>query len=1029
MRFMSLVCGHCRRTLEYSGEPPKFCAYCGVALHAAVTITYSPGGAAEVSPNAPTLAYGETRTRGGSGDDTATDNMPQQVGGYRLLRLLGSGGMGAVYEAEAPGGQRVALKLISPEFVKHSTSLERFRQEGQLASLIAHPRCVFVLTADEEQGRPYIVMELMPGTTLKDLVEDCGPLPPQDAVAKILDVVEGLQEAHRLGIVHRDVKPSNCFLLPDGRVKVGDFGLSKPLTQTANLTQTGAFLGTVLYAPPEQIKSLVVDYASDVYSVCATLYFLLTGQAPFEHENATTVVAKIISEDPRPPRELRADVPRRLERIVLKGLERSRDRRWQSLDELHEALRALVPSAMSRGALGLRFAAYLIDAALLFGTEMLIRLAVWLVRGPGSEELFNEGSWLTFELGVEITYFTVLEAWFGYSVGKFLLRLRVCPVVSAEPPPWHRVVLRTVIFVLLANGYLPFAYWFDWTAGQTLIGWAVCVALLLGVMRRSNGYRGLHERLSGTRVVQLPWVRPPRRLTTKRTTFPVNSAADGRFETVYGAFHVKGRLWERADEAVLVAEDPPLTRGIHVWVRPGDTAELSPARRNLIRSTRPRWLDGGEILAGKNPAARWDAFFAPAGGPLADVVAPGAALSWTEARPILEEVTDELRAGRDDGTMPVTLSLEQVWVQPDGRAHLLDLPFGDAPAQASEGAALSLIRQTAVLALEGGPRPSGEPPTHIRAVVPRHAGKLLDRLLEVGEPFHNLDELHAALRDTHDRPTETTRSLRVAHIGVKATLLAVGLLWMFAFSGLFGLLELIIERIQVTNGEVALQVARDPNADANLKRHFASLDVDGSLADRVTRQLITDRTNLLRRANQANRPERLIFESLEQVIPWDEDVGRRELTELAVRVKAPGANAPTSRPVRGWTYPFRDLFETFSVALFVLLAAVPATWIVWGFLTRGGLTLRLMGLALVRADGRKAARWQCAWRSLLVWTPVVALLWACILAKTYVPQFYFLQSGLWWLAVALVLAYLVLGIRRPTRTLHDRLAGTYLVPL
>src|SRR5207237_2489049 len=116
------------------------------------------------------------------------------------------------------------------------------------------PRCVFVLAADEAGGRPYIVMELMPGTTLQDLVDREGPLPVEKAILKILDVIEGLQEAHRLGVVHRDVKPSNCFLDAEGRVKVGDFGLAKSLSGSAHLTKTGTVLGRPHFAAPEQVR-------------------------------------------------------------------------------------------------------------------------------------------------------------------------------------------------------------------------------------------------------------------------------------------------------------------------------------------------------------------------------------------------------------------------------------------------------------------------------------------------------------------------------------------------------------------------------------------------------------------------------------------------------------------------------------------------------------------------------------------------------------------------------------------------------
>src|SRR5262249_59338354 len=195
---------------------------------------------------------------------------------------------------------------------------------------IAHPNCVFVLAADEEAGRPYIVMELMPGTTLKDLVEQQGPLPPEQAVAKILDVIDGLQAAHQHGVIHRDVKPSNCFLVPDGRGKVGDFGLSKSLLSDAHLTRSGTFLGTPLFASPEQIKDEPIDYRTDVYSVAATLYYPLTPRAPFQKGNPAAVLARIVA-DPAPAvRSVRPDVSPGLDRVVLKGLERNRDRRWRS---------------------------------------------------------------------------------------------------------------------------------------------------------------------------------------------------------------------------------------------------------------------------------------------------------------------------------------------------------------------------------------------------------------------------------------------------------------------------------------------------------------------------------------------------------------------------------------------------------------------------------------------------------------------------------------------------------------------------
>ncbi|HMF19168.1 MAG TPA: serine/threonine-protein kinase, partial [Gemmataceae bacterium] len=251
---MQVVCSKCGKVLEYSGDCPLFCAYCGQAL-------------TDTSLNTPSGFDPEGLTQVGAGVGGSGTKL-RSLGGYQLTRELGSGGMGAVYEAqETASGRRVAVKLITPEFAGAGDAVDRFRQEGRIASMVAHPRCVFVLSVDEEAGQPYIVMELMPGSTLKDLVDREGPLAPQDAIAKILDVIEGLQAAHRLEVIHRDVKPSNCFLEPDGRVKIGDFGLAKSLVKDAHLTKTGAFVGTPHFASPEQIKSEPIDQQTDVYSV------------------------------------------------------------------------------------------------------------------------------------------------------------------------------------------------------------------------------------------------------------------------------------------------------------------------------------------------------------------------------------------------------------------------------------------------------------------------------------------------------------------------------------------------------------------------------------------------------------------------------------------------------------------------------------------------------------------------------------------------------------------------------------------
>src|SRR5262245_17490167 len=190
--------------------------------------------------------------------------------------------MGVVYEAEElASGRRVALKVLASELTLSDEAFERFRREARIAASVSDSACVFVFGAHQIDGSPAIAMELCAGETLEHRLRQSEPVPIADAVRWTIEVLDGLEAAHHSGIVHRDVKPSNCFITADGHIKVGDFGLSRSLVEDVQLTQSGAFLGSPLYASPEQIKGRAVDFRSDIYSTGATLYALLTGRSPY----------------------------------------------------------------------------------------------------------------------------------------------------------------------------------------------------------------------------------------------------------------------------------------------------------------------------------------------------------------------------------------------------------------------------------------------------------------------------------------------------------------------------------------------------------------------------------------------------------------------------------------------------------------------------------------------------------------------------------------------------------------------------
>jgi len=231
-------------------------------------------------------------------------------GPYCIGRLLGRGGMGEVYEAEHTGtGRRLALKVLRSR-LQNADDRARFLREGQLAASVSHPHTVYIFGSEEISGTPAISMELLPGGTLKDRVVARGPLPPTEAVSAVLDIVGGLDAAQAAGILHRDIKPSNCFVDSDGAVKVGDFGLSiSTLARDVHHDlETGAFQGTPQFAPPEQLRGEPLDVRADIYAVGATLYYLLTGQPPFDARDLRDLFSRVTTDLPKSPRVLRRHI-------------------------------------------------------------------------------------------------------------------------------------------------------------------------------------------------------------------------------------------------------------------------------------------------------------------------------------------------------------------------------------------------------------------------------------------------------------------------------------------------------------------------------------------------------------------------------------------------------------------------------------------------------------------------------------------------------------------------------------------------
>ena len=260
---------------------------------------------------------------------------------YELEELVGTGGMSSVYRAHDRLLERdVALKVLHAQFVADIDYVERFRREARSVAQLSHPNIVTVIDRGEQDGRQFIVFEYINGENLKALVEREGPLPEQDAVRLALQIARALGFAHEHGLVHRDVKPQNVLLNGDGQAKVTDFGIARSLDVKGGLTQTGTVMGTSDYIAPEQARGSRVDAQSDIYSLGAVLYELLTGEVPFPGDNFVAVAMRHINEPPPSVRERRPDVSPRLDALIRRAMAKEPRDRFGSMDELCAELSA-----------------------------------------------------------------------------------------------------------------------------------------------------------------------------------------------------------------------------------------------------------------------------------------------------------------------------------------------------------------------------------------------------------------------------------------------------------------------------------------------------------------------------------------------------------------------------------------------------------------------------------------------------------------------------------------------------------------
>ena len=923
----------------------------------------------------------------------------EQLGHYRIMHLLGEGGMGAVFDAEdIDTGRRVALKVLS-EKLDSPEARQRFFREGRLAASINHPNSVYVFGTEEIGGTPTIAMELVPGGTLQERVRQHGPLGIAEAVDCTLQIIAGLEAAHRVGVLHRDIKPSNCFVDSDNAVKIGDFGLSISTTIRTEpaLTAAGNFIGTPAFCSPEQLRGDELNVRSDMYSVGATLYYIVTGRTPFEAKDPVKMLATVLEQKPPSPAKFRPAIPKGLAAAVLRCLEKQPGDRFQNYQELRRALGPYASAAPTPATLGLRFVAGLIDQVFVGAISTLIVA----LAGTSPIDFLNvagKGSLKALPIILpmfagHIIYFGVLEGRWGAALGKAICGLRVVSP-NRSAPGLGRALARAAMYVLLpmlpfwiVNVINPRLYVGSSYAMQLVMSGSmyVVLALLFCGARRRNGFASLHDFITNTRVVS-------RSVLESRpvTAMPEIQPLDSQTRRTVGPYQVLETLEKTSAAEWLLGYDLRLLRKVWIRIVPPGTPPVPAALRRLGRVGRLRWLAGQ-----RSAEANWDAFEAPTGHPLVNL-APTRP-SWARARYWLYDLAKEISAASNDDTLPESLTLDHIWITDDGRAKLLDFSApGAGGATAPAETAQSCGQFLSQVAAAGG---------STSVPMPVYARRFLERLPTLRDADSVVNELKPLLR----RVPAVTRWRRAAIVaGCAAAPFFMGISLIFGARMMEkwnqqnpGVMDLsqILGRHAMLNFRLMKDQPHptDRQFSIYIASHYRSVITNDSVwTGAYTLMLIKGDGRKFAEFSVAQNPA-----------PSAEEI---KDAEAALKKYLP--DSQTFDFMKQPTEPL--LMAGGALAIYVCVPAIVAA-----LLFRGGLVLLIAWVTFVRRDGAPASRLRVFWRALLTWSPFLVAL-AC--------KGLFSLSAVTLFSLSAICVLTAVSVALPERGLADRLAGTWPVP-